>query len=587
MNNMESDILFLQIDHLSNFQYTAFNIGMLSIATLLKKNGFIVKCLKNMELSCLNYSEKKEYLKKLNPKVIGFNINSDNIYNVKYIARDIKKWLPNTIILLGGPLVGIIKDSILNETSFDMAIVGEGEFSTLKLCEKIIKNKGNYENIEGLIYRDKKGKIFMNSIAEPIEVLDILPPIDYSLTNKTRGFSYSSGRGCPYNCSFCFRGVHGKGYRYVSSKRVINDIISTCEKYNSTFVGIMDDTFVANPQRTKEICEGLKIEKANRNLDFALFCEARIDTLYRHPELIPILKNAGFMKIQLGIENGNQEILDAYNKRITIEQIESVVKNLAKQKYICANANIIMGGAFETEKTFDKSLNFAIKLMNLAPGYLEFSPALLCPFPGTDICNNPSKYGLKLIDTKWLKSITLTRPSCTTDSLNVQRIAELNISFLEKIDLEMNKIIARLKFDDINFRISLAKYGIHSLFYFRILEIAPIIQKYFALKNNYSRFRLEEVSIKQIMNSRPLRLKEPSYIKNRYFLSDYLKPVYIDTPVEKAIYDLSNGKLTMIEIAEYVKYKTDCLFGMNEIIDKIMLPFYKRLETSYHILFQL
>ena len=586
MNNpYKKNIFFLQLTTLWDSKFCCFNLGMLSIATLLKKSGFSVECLKSDQLESLTYENKEKYFKTANPEIIGFNINSDNIHSVVYFARDLKKWLPDVIILVGGPLVSIMMETVLDEPSFDMAIVGEGEFPTLKLCNKIIKNKGCFEDIEGLIYR-KDGKVITNPKGALIENLDILPTPDYTLTDACGAFSYFSGRGCPFNCSFCFQGVHGRGYRYFSAGRVVNDIINISEKHKMKAVAIGDDTFIANPKRTVQICEGLIKEKNKRNLKFSIWCEGRIDTLYRHPELLDILKKAGLVKLQLGIENGNQEVLDAYNKHITLEQIEAVVSNVANEM-IFMNGNIIIGGPFETYKTFEKSLEFAIKLMRLSPGLLEINPVFLCPYPGTDITKNPDKYGLTIIDANWLKSLSTLLPSLTTKDLNVFDLMNLKHIFLDRAKIEMLKMLKIAGFETMSFHMYLSSLGFETDYYQMLLHFAPVIKKYFELKNKSSRFRLDEMNYEKLLSSKPIGLIRPLYSGKNYILEGYFDKIDIKKPEEKLIYDFSTGKLNIVEIAQFVKSKLSLDNDIEPIIKTIMIPFYKRIEKSYHIIFQI
>ena len=77
-----------------------------------------------------------------------------------------------------------------------------------KLADFFIKNIGSIEEIEGLIYKEN-GAIKQNALNPPIQDLDALVFPDYSMLPLTRYFQIISGRGCPYNCIFCFQGVHG------------------------------------------------------------------------------------------------------------------------------------------------------------------------------------------------------------------------------------------------------------------------------------------------------------------------------------------------------------------------------------------
>ncbi len=600
INRSKTNIILIQLDSFTDLKYTFFNPGILSIATLLKKSGYSVCCKRTGDLSCVSYERIKDFFTDSQPEIVGFNINSDNIMNVKYMAGDIKKWLPGTTVLVGGPLVSIMKDRLLDEKCIDMAIYGEGEFPTLKLCDKIIKNQGEYSDITGLIYRDIKGTVKINSQTPQIEDLDILPPPDYSLLGftpcryKTPGpnnpIFYSSGRGCPFSCSFCFQGVHGKGYRYFSAQRVIKDIMENCEKYKSTSVCIIDDTFIANPARTTEICNGIKQQKKLKNLDFSIWCEGRIDTFYRHPQLLEKLKSAGLVKLQLGIENGNQQVLDLYNKKITLEQIEFVVGEIARTKGIVCFSNFIIGGPFETEETAAKSLEFALKLMNMAPGLFEADPAFLCPYPGTDIARHPEKYGLTIVDDEWYKSLSVQSPSCITGSLGIDDLMRIRLEYLNSFNNERLKILKKLDYDTVKFHIELkSKYGFETYYYNTIKDSAPVIIEYLLAKNSDSRFRIREMQRQTLEKSRPVRMiQNISYTKGRqYLLNGYLEPVYIKNPLEMEIYDYSNGKHSIAEIAGKLKSGLNYEITENRIIDKYILPFYRKLENSYHILFQI
>ena len=586
LKGSNTDIIFIQLDLMIDTNYLFFNLGMLSISTLLKQKGFSVRCLKTSQLTELSYEAKEQYFKQLNPKIVGLNVNSDNCYGVKYMARDIKKWLPESIVLVGGPLITILGESILEELSIDMAIVGEGEFPTLKLCDYLIRNNGNLNTIEGLIYRENR-IIKKNAPAELIRDLDILPDIDYSLTEIGAGVSYSSGRGCPFKCSFCFRGVSGEGYRFFSPQRVVDHIMNSCEKYNIKTIGIIDDTFLANTKRAIEICSKLKEEQAKRNIQIGMFCESRIDTLYKHPELLTLMKDAGIMRIQVGIENGNQCILDAYNKNITLKQVEQVIENVAKTGPFTCDSNFIIGGAFETEKTFNNTLNFALKLMNIAPGIFECESAFLCPFPGTDIEKHPDKYGIKILDNRWLKSLTLGTISCETIELDTPKLINMRNKFILDTRNEMQKIAAKLPFEIMDFHKSLADFGFHSLYYTSIIRSNPILTNYYAIRKCGEYKRISEIPERQLKYYRPYlinNLKTYERSANGYIIKSPFGDLHIKNEKEINIYDHSSGTISIEQIAQELSKSIMKNKSESEIISNVIIPFYRKLEKNYLLL---
>ena len=73
------------------------------------------------------------------------------------------------------------------------------------------------------------------------------------------------------------------------------------------------------------------------------------------------MKKAGVETIYYGIESGNQEVLDYYNKRITLSQIEKAVK-LSKEMGFIVTGSFIFGAPIETKKHLENTKKFAKKL---------------------------------------------------------------------------------------------------------------------------------------------------------------------------------------------------------------------------------
>ena len=82
---------------------------------------------------------------------------------------------------------------------------------------------------------------------------------------------------------------------------------------------------IENVNRVKEVCEGLIEEKRKKKLDFKLYCEGRVDIINKHPELIDCLKEAGLIRIQIGIESGLDETLN--NRLAPVEKLFSIIQN--------------------------------------------------------------------------------------------------------------------------------------------------------------------------------------------------------------------------------------------------------------------
>ena len=72
--------------------------------------------------------------------------------------------------------------------------------------------------------------------------------------------------------------------------------------------------------------------------------------------LIEQAKEAGCFALQLGIESGNDEILKAINKNITVKEAEAAVK-IIKKAGLFVEANFILGHPGETPETIKETID--------------------------------------------------------------------------------------------------------------------------------------------------------------------------------------------------------------------------------------
>ena len=78
-------------------------------------------------------------------------------------------------------------------------------------------------------------------------------------------------------------------------------------------------------------------------------------------DLFKKMKEAGVKSLEFGIESGNQEVLDYYNKKITLKKVEEAVR-LSKKIGFLTIGNFILGAPIETDKHINDTIQFAKKL---------------------------------------------------------------------------------------------------------------------------------------------------------------------------------------------------------------------------------
>ena len=365
-------VLFIQQDVFKNY-------GTMLISGILKKNGH--EC--DILIDALEKDLMKE-IKLINPDLIAFSI-STTIYSwMKDTAKKIKSEFKKPIIV-GGPHPTFFPE-VINDESVDIICVGEGEDAIIELVNKIEKGE-NITKIQNLWVK-KDGKIYKNPIRHAIENLDSIPYADrdiyrkYSLFRDQNVDVFMSGRGCPYNCTFCFNKGYNelyKGKGKVLRRRSVPSIIDEIKKAISNnkkvnYIVFYDDTFILGEKEWFN--EFFQRYKDEINLPFSATVRANLV----NDEIINMLKTAGCNSVKMGIESADPYIRNIVLKKgITNEQIIDAVKIIKKNKLKFQFFNIL-GAPGENINTALDTYELSYKLH---PQHAWCS--LMHPFPGTEL----------------------------------------------------------------------------------------------------------------------------------------------------------------------------------------------------------
>ena len=190
-------------------------------------------------------------------KKFGKHYGLKGIFN---LAFEIKKYLPDTITIIGGFHATFLPEQTLKEfPTFDYVSVGESEVSWSKLADAILNNNGSPKDIKGIWY-EENGKIIKMGRGEIPETLDELGEpgwhlFDQEIIHKYAGeIPIMAKRGCPFSCNFCSR-PYGQDVRLRSPKLIVDEIEKNQKRYNINFVNFWDETFTINKLHTKALCQ--------------------------------------------------------------------------------------------------------------------------------------------------------------------------------------------------------------------------------------------------------------------------------------------------------------------------------------------
>ena len=361
-------------------------IGLFYLAKILTRNNISVKII-DLNLDRMNEAKFNEYIKQLQPKILGITSYTFNLYITLDILKGFKRNHPKITTVLGGVHASALPKETLSEYSFiDYIVIGEGEFTFLELCQSILNNEST-EKIEGLAFRDDVAKI--NPPRKPLNDLNLLQIPDRDPLNYSRYpvALVQTSRGCPYSCIFCnICNYYDRTIRFRSPVIVADECEYLVNKHNYNQIFFFGDSFTFNHEWVELFCD----ELIRRRLNFRWACETRVDNV--DLSILKKMKEAGCTSVQYGIDYGDETVLRNLGKHISIETIIDAV-NWAKASDLIVESFFIFNCPGEDQDTINNTFNLIQKTPIDA---LELN--LLTPYPGTKIWSDPSSLGMKIID---------------------------------------------------------------------------------------------------------------------------------------------------------------------------------------------
>lgn len=309
------------------------------------------------------------------------------------LAQIIKKYHPHSKILAGGSAAMSVPELLLNNSLVDIVCTGEGELVSVELIELFMRmDTPNLSNVKGIAYKNADGEISINEPSPLTENLDLdsdlpaydLLPMEIYLANPTvgpgRDIDFISGRGCPYNCTFCYQPWGRKNRRH-SAEFLKEAILFLKSEYEINFVSFQDDLFIADRKRLYEFCE----IRNKYFSDIYWACTGRANLC--DEDLIRTVRASGCTVISYGFESGSPKMLKSMKKGTTVEQMETVVA-LNRKYGLPIPASFILGLPGENRQTCKETVDFCIR-NNLKLDSLMFAS----PYPGTELFEFAIKTG--------------------------------------------------------------------------------------------------------------------------------------------------------------------------------------------------
>ncbi|MEW5772888.1 MAG: radical SAM protein [Thermodesulfobacteriota bacterium] len=298
------------------------------------------------------------------------------------------------LYILGGHGPAPEPEFFFRKTQADVIVIGEGEDTTRELFAALA-DKRSLSGVKGIAWRDgdavtvnPRRDLIRDIDAIPLPAYDMFPMEYYRLlrmphcSSSDFVFPMLSGRGCTFRCNFCYR--MDTGFRPRNAEAIVEEIRLLQEKWGITYIAFSDELLMNSVQRTEEICNAF----LKAGLDIKWDCNGRLN--YAKADVLRLMRKAGCVFINYGIEAFDDQILKNMNKALTTGQIiRGIEATLAEG--ISPGFNIIFGNIGENRRTLQQGVDF---LLRYDDGAQMRTIRPVTPYPGSDLYYHALETGL-------------------------------------------------------------------------------------------------------------------------------------------------------------------------------------------------
>ena len=315
--------------------------------------------------------------------------STPSIQNDCTVGEFLQAQIPGLFVVLVGVHVSALpQETLLSCKTIQAVAFGEYDHTVADLAALLLKPDGlsRLGEVAGLCFRSTNNTIIQNRARELITDLDSLPMVSsvYRRHLNIQHYFYGhskfplmvlvSGRGCPFKCTYCVLPQTMMGHAY--RKRSIAGVVAEFQYIAANFPDVKeimfeDDTFTADKNRCREFAQALIAAKATT---IPWSANSRADVDY---ETMRLLRKANCRLFCVGFESGDQTILDAICKSITLDKIQQFRRD-ARKAGILIHGCFMVGNRGETPATLEKTLKHALALN---PDTAQFYPIMV--YPGT------------------------------------------------------------------------------------------------------------------------------------------------------------------------------------------------------------
>ena len=321
------------------------------------------------------FQEWLDDLVKWQPDIIVFESTTPVMKFYWKVINDIKKIIPNTIIIMTGYHSMRKPEETLQKSYTDIVLRSSHvDFVLPRIVDQISKNKSWRLScpIEGLTIRVKANNLRSTGNFKQVEPLDSSPLIDRDLV-KWKNYSFENGnflqtpgtyatsviRDCMFGkCTFCRYNGPDLTFSMMSVERSLDEYEKLINVYGVK--EIFDDSGVWYRGKEARMFANGIIKRGLHKKNCYFGINTRFE--YLDEETIKLMGKANFRFILLGYEAADDETLQRLNKGYQLQHVENCLKWLTKYG-MHPHLTIMVGYYWQTKEQLDKTVSEVRRLM--------------------------------------------------------------------------------------------------------------------------------------------------------------------------------------------------------------------------------
>jgi anaerobic magnesium-protoporphyrin IX monomethyl ester cyclase len=359
-------------------------------ASLARRNIDSIICEIDTDTS-LTEPEICDFILQYRPTVVGLAVYQINIRMAMWLGKLVKSCDPSIVVAIGGPQATFMPgEALAHMPAVDVIIRGEGE-TVLPDLVRCLHVHGDIGNVRGIVFRDGAG-IRETEARARVRNLDTFASPYQTGVFRWRdhsGAAMLTSRGCTHNCGFCYTPrASGRTIRTHSVRRILDDM-RACVRHGKRRFFFADPSFTFDKRRVRAIMRGI----IERRWQTEIWCETRSDLV--DAPLLGLMAEAGVKRIAYGLESVDEAVNRLLDKRIDLSRFAETIR-MTQSVGIEPEVFTLYGLPKQTRESALQTLRF-IQGLGVKVAWNSVGQQLHL-FYGTDILDNPRKYGIRLLE---------------------------------------------------------------------------------------------------------------------------------------------------------------------------------------------